>query len=96
MPVWSREARGTDQDQGLFCKAWSYEEMAEFWVPIPAFWRKQRNQNLGAAWRKEVAEVGCAESGCGVRGIVSASLPVRVSSPEATGLSLECPPEPGN
>lgn len=50
-----------NQDQGLFCKAWSYEEMAEFWVPIPAFRRKQRKQNLGAAWRKEVAEVGCAE-----------------------------------
>lgn len=28
----------------MFCKAWSYEEMAEFWVPVPVFWRKQRTK----------------------------------------------------
>lgn len=60
--------------------------------PYLLFLEEAEDQNLGAAWRKEGAEMGCAESGCGVRGIVSASLPVRVSSPEAAGLSLECPP----
>lgn len=50
-----------NQDQGLFCKAWSYEEMAGFRGPIPAFLEEAEDQNLGAAWRKEGAEMGCAE-----------------------------------
>lgn len=81
-----------NQDQGLFCKAWSYKEMAGFRGPIPAFWRKQRTKTWEPLGEQRGPRLGVQRERMWGRGTVSASLPVRVSSPEAAGLSLECPP----
>lgn len=74
-------------------KASSYEK----WLSFGYHTCLLEDQILGAAGRKEVGEVGCAVRADVGRGTASASLPVRVSSPEATGLSPDSAhPEPGN
>lgn len=63
-----------------------------FGGPIPAFWRKQRTKTWEPLGEKRGQRLGVQRERMWGKGIVSASLPVRVSNPEAAGLSLGCPP----